>query len=162
MNEALQKAIELRNTEKFEEALAILETLHVQNPYDPLVNYHYAWTNDRMGRETAAVPYYVAAIENGLAGDDLRGALLGLGSTYRTIGQYENAIATLERGIEAFPTAPEFPVFLAMALYNRGESKEAVSMLLKTLIQVTDNQAILRLKKAIEFYAEDLDKVWLE
>jgi tetratricopeptide (TPR) repeat protein len=162
MNEALQKAIELRNSEKFEEALVILEQLHVQNPLDPLVNYHYAWTNDKMGRETAAVPYYVAAIENGLSDEDLRGALLGLGSTYRTIGQYENAVTTLKRGMESFPDAPEFPVFLAMALYNTGQAKAGMQMLLKVLIQVTDNPAVLRLKKAIEFYAEDLDKVWLE
>jgi tetratricopeptide (TPR) repeat protein len=126
------------------------------------VNYHYAWTNDKMGRETAAVPYYVAAIENGLSGDDLRGALLGLGSTYRTIGQYDNAVATLQRGMETFPTAPEFPVFLAMALYNTGQAKEGMQMLLKVLAEYNEHPSIQRFRKAIEFYAEDLDKVWLE
>jgi tetratricopeptide (TPR) repeat protein len=162
MNEALQKAIEARNSENFEEALAILEALHAQNPNDPLINYHYAWTYDRMGRETSAVPYYVRAIENGLSNDDLRGALLGLGSTYRTIGEFEKAVETLKRGAETFPDAPEFPVFLSMALYNVGQAKEGMSILLKLLVANTENQGILRLRRAIELYAEDLDRLWLE
>ena len=149
MNESLQKAVEARNSERFEEALSILEALYKENPDDPLINYHYAWTYDRMGRETSAVPYYVRAIENGLPDEDLRGALLGLGSTYRTIGEFEKAVETLQRGKDTFPDAPEFPVFLSMALYNVGQAKEGMSMLLTLLVENTSNQGILRLRRAI-------------
>lgn len=160
--EKLNLAIKYRSEDKFEEAETVLNELIADYPDRPELYYHMAWLHDRMGRETNAVPYYIKAIELGLAGDDLRGALLGLGSTYRTIGQYENAVATLKKGMETFPDAHEFPVFLAMALYNTGQNKEAVSILLKVLLETTNSEAILRFKWAITLYAEDLDRIWLD
>jgi tetratricopeptide (TPR) repeat protein len=160
--EKLNLAIQYRGEDKFDLAESLFNELIADYPDNPELYYHMAWLNDRMGREIAAVPYYVKAIELGLSGDDLRGALLGLGSTYRTIGQYENAVVTLKKGIESFPDAHEFPVFLAMAFYNTGQNKDAVSMLLNLLLETTNSEAILRFKRAIALYAEDLDQLWLD
>ena len=52
-----------------------------------------------MGLETEAVPYYEQAIANGLDGESLCGAYIGLGSIslYR---EYEKAITVLEAGVK--------------------------------------------------------------
>jgi tetratricopeptide (TPR) repeat protein len=127
-------------------------------PDDPHLNYRCAVIHDRMGLEHEAVPYYVAALENGLDGEDLRGAYLGLGSTYRAIGSYEAALATLDEGIALFPDADELPVFRAMTLHNLGRSAEAVSELLRALTRA--GEGVDRYRRAILFYADRLDETW--
>jgi tetratricopeptide (TPR) repeat protein len=119
-----------------------------------------AWLCDTQGKESEAVPYYERAIAQGLAGEDLRGAMLGLGSTYRCLGQYDRAVDMLRAGIERFPEAGEFAVFLAMALYNTGQHTEAMSLLLSTLVQSTHDDGIGAYRNAILFYHDKLDQTW--
>lgn len=162
IDKLLAEAIQFRIEEHYTEAEAILSELHANYPNNVLVNYHFAWLCDVQGKEKEAVPYYETAIKNGLDNIDLRGALLGLGSTYRTLGEYEKSVETLKQGMTLFPEANEFRVFLAMALYNIGDSKEAVSSLLKLLVDVSDDSSIQRFKRPIVLYAEDLDRTWLD
>ncbi len=162
MASQLDKAIVLRSTGDYAAAEVIMNELHHAHPTDALVNYHFAWLCDVQGKEAQAVPYYETAIANGLSDEALRGALLGLGSTYRTLGMYQQSVATLKQGIDRFPDAKEFPIFLAMALYNIGDYKQAVSDLLKLLLTVSDHPTIQRYQAAITLYADDLDKTWLD
>jgi tetratricopeptide (TPR) repeat protein len=157
---ALSDAIALRESGRDQEAREILLVLHASFPDDPVVNYQCAWVHDKLGLEVEAIPFYVNAIEKGLLGDDLRGALLGLGSTYRAVGRYEEAVATLRSGVETFPEAGEFPVFLAMALHNTGRHQESVSLLLKSLAGNSADQGVQRFRDAILFYADHLDETW--
>ncbi len=160
MNDKLAAAIEHRTAERFDEARALFVELLADHPDDARVHYHYAWMHDKMGDERGAVPYYERAIALGLPDDDLRGALLGLGSTYRTLGQYDKAVDTLRRGMERFPDAGEFAAFLAMALYNVGHHTEAMELLLKTLATTSTDPGIQRYQRAILFYADKLDETW--
>ncbi|MEO1166779.1 MAG: tetratricopeptide repeat protein [Chloroflexota bacterium] len=74
----LAKAIQLREQKQYAQAETLLRELLTSNPTDPQVNYHLAWTCDAQGKESDAVPFYKTAITNGLSGEDLRRALLGL------------------------------------------------------------------------------------
>ncbi|WP_309244147.1 tetratricopeptide repeat protein, partial [Paenibacillus sp. GbtcB18] len=49
-----------------------------------------------------------------------RGAWLGLGSTYRALGEYESARTCFRHAIREYPEAREFQIFYAMSLYNLG------------------------------------------
>ncbi len=69
----------------------------------PQINYQCAWVHDLLGREHEAVPFYERAIEEGLTGEDLEGAMLGLGSTYRALGEYQRAVEALRGGTPRFP-----------------------------------------------------------
>lgn len=142
------------------ESIEGLLALRTANPGDPGISYRCAKAHDRAGLEREAVPLYLEAIDNGLDGDDLRGAFLGLGSTYRAIGEYEKAMEIFDRGLERFPEAEEFVVFRAMARYNLGEPSTALSDLLKTLAEHSDSEWIKRYRRAIEFYADRLDETW--
>jgi tetratricopeptide (TPR) repeat protein len=160
IDDQLARAVELRNSGNAEAARDLLSELNAQRPDDPQVNLQSAWTHDKLGLEKEAVPFYERALELGLAGDDLRHALLGLGSTYRALGEYEKSKATLTRGVEAFPDDRGLQVFLAMALYNKGRAKEACEILLRLLSETTAADDILVYRAAIDEYTTDLDRIW--
>ncbi|WP_225744999.1 tetratricopeptide repeat protein [Marinilactibacillus sp. Marseille-P9653] len=80
------------------------------------MNYQCAWSYDLLREEEKAVPFYKKAIDLGLDGEDLEGALLGLASTYRTLGRYEESERTFLKGLELFPTNNAVKVFFAMTL----------------------------------------------
>ncbi len=160
MDDPLAQAIRLREEGRLEESRTLLMELVAAHPDDARVNFQTAWAHDRLGLEREAVPYYERALALGLDGDDLAGALLGLGSTYRALGEYERAVATLRRAAEAFPERCIMEVFLAMALYNAGEHREAMERLLRALAETSSDESIRRYQRAIAFYADKLDQSW--
>ena len=99
MNSRLEEAIQLREAGKLEQARVLLLDLVAAHPDNPTINYQCAWSHDALGLEREAVPFYERAIALGLRGEDLAGALLGLGSTYRCLGEYHKAIERLLRAL---------------------------------------------------------------
>lgn len=158
--DSLIRAVELRQAGQKEEALQMLRRLLTTAAHDPQLNYQCAWTCDSLGLESEAVGYYEAAIANGLEGEDLRGAMLGLGSTYRCRGRYEEAEAMLRRGLELFPDGTEFDVFLALTEYNRRAYPQGMERLLKLLLATTADPNIKKYARALAFYADKLDQTW--
>lgn len=156
----LTEAISVRESGRLEDARTLLMELYRERPDDAQVNLHCAWIHDELGLEREAVPFYERALELGLDGDDLRHALLGLGSTYRALGVYDRALETLTRGVETFPKDGGMKVFHAMALYNSGRAKEACELLLGLLADTSGDPAIGAYRPAIEIYAADLDRSW--
>jgi tetratricopeptide (TPR) repeat protein len=160
MEDRLAQAIHLRTEGRLEEARDMLLELAAAHPDDPVVSYQCAWCHDVLGLERAAVPFYERAIALGLGGTDLEGARLGLGSTYRCLGEYRQAIDTLQRGVAQFPGNRAMETFLAMALHNVGEHAEAIERLLRALAETSRDDSILSYKRAILFYADKLDQTW--
>ncbi|MBM7565047.1 tetratricopeptide repeat protein [Paenibacillus sacheonensis] len=135
-----------------------LLTLLAHYPDDAQINYQTGIAHDNSGLGREAIPYYERALALGLAGPDLERCLMGLGSTYRYWGHYEQAVSTLRRGAEEFPDNRAIQVFLAMALYNRQSYKESVEQLIATLMETTADEKLLYFKRSILGYAEDLDE----
>lgn len=129
-------------------------------PNDAELRYEAACVHDHLGLEAEAVPHYRAAIAGDLAAEKLRSAYLGLGSTYRALGAYRDARETLLEGLSRFPEANELKVFLAMTLHNLGESRQAVESLLRVIASTTGDPAIQAYRRAIEFYAQDIERAW--
>jgi tetratricopeptide (TPR) repeat protein len=160
LQEKLASAIQLRESEKHEEARQLLLELHSEFPEDPQVNYQCAWIHDLLGLEREAIPFYEKALRTGLEGDDLKSALLGMGSTYRCVGEYQKSIATFQVALYMFPDSQEFKVFLGMAYYNIGEHLKAMELLLNSLADTARDEGILRYQRAIRFYSDKLDQTW--
>lgn len=156
----LDHAVALRQGDRDEEARALLLQLHAERPDDAQVNLQSAWIHDKLGLEREAVRYYEAALENGLEDEFLHDALLGLGSTYRAIGDFDAALDTLTRGVSEFPADNGLRVFRAMALYNTGDAKQACETLLTVITETSGDQAVTRYRAAISEYAADLDRTW--
>lgn len=159
MNE-LQQSIALRQEGKAEEAIVLLKKITNQEPTHAQAWYQLAWAHDNLGLERDAVPYYEKAIQLGLDKEDQAGAILGLGSTYRTLGEYTQAEKWLAQGIQLFPERREFEVFYAMVLYNLGKHTEAMQRLLIQLADTSNDSNIVDYQKAIRYYADQLDRVW--
>ncbi|WP_019152592.1 tetratricopeptide repeat protein [Robertmurraya massiliosenegalensis] len=161
MNSKLLKAIKLRENGFYEQCYQEMTELAKNFPDDPEILYQCAWSCDSLGKEAEAIPYYESAIKLGLSGKELEGAYLGLGSTFRTLGNYVQSKAVLEVGMNLFPQNQALKVFYTMTLYNLNEHDKAMETLLSCLMENTANEDILAYKNAIQFYANKLDQIWV-
>ncbi|MBN8581392.1 MAG: tetratricopeptide repeat protein [Anaerolineae bacterium] len=160
MEERLSRAIQLRKEKKVEEARELMLALYADYPSNAQVNYHCAWVHDLLGLEREAIPFYEKAVQTGLSGEDLQGALLGMGSTYRCIGEYQKAHDTFQQAIALFPARHEFRVFLAITWYNLGQPAKAMELLLNSLVETSNDEGVIAYRNAIQFYADKLDETW--
>lgn len=144
--------------EMAKEQLLELSTLY---PDNAKVSYECAAVHDMLGHEKEAVPYYERAIASDtLSSDDLRGAFLGLGSTYRCIGEYEKSITLLTKALSLFPEDHSLRVFLALAKYNGKDFEGAIQLLLDSLVETSSSRSIQQYSRAIRYYRDRLDQVW--
>ena len=156
----LESAIQLRESGKASEALPILKSLLSNDANNPAILYQCGWACDVQGLEREAVPYYEQALENGLIGNEREGAFVGLGSTYRVIGEYAKSRSVFEKGMAEFPENKAIPVFLAMTLHNLNEHDLAMETLLSVVATTTRDKNIERYGNAIQFYKDKLNKTW--
>lgn len=158
----ITEAVRLRNAGQLEESHALLARLLGEYPDDPVINYQAAWTNDRMGLEHEAILFYERAIAAGLHGDDLRGALLGLGSTYRVIGRDADAVRTLALAVAQFPNDGALRTFYALALHSAGEHTRATQEFIWVILASSADPQIERYRNALAEYMEHPDELWLD
>lgn len=133
-----------------------LKDLDRRFPHVAEIAYQLAWTCDVLGREAEALPWYEKAVALGLPPNELSGALLGLGSTLRVLGQAERAVEVLRSGRRQFPENREFDVFLALALHDLGRHDESLKLVLEALCDTTDDPGLTAYQRAIRFHAEKL------
>jgi tetratricopeptide (TPR) repeat protein len=155
-----EKVRALRRAGQHEQACSLACELAASAAGDSELQYETACVHDHLGREAQAVSFYLAAIAGGLPPALLRSAYLGLGSTYRALGQYPAAERTLREGLQHFPDAAELKAFLAMALHNLGQSKAAVELLLVVLADTSADEHVRGYRDAISFYAQDIGRSW--
>jgi tetratricopeptide (TPR) repeat protein len=167
LRERLAEAIRLREEGRAKQDRPILETarnllleLGSAYPEHAEVTYQTAVVHDNLGLSREAIPFYLKALHQGLSGADLERALMGLGSTYRSLGQYKQAEGTLRRGMKEFPYNRAIQVFLAITLYNLQSYKEAMRLVLTNLTATTPDEKLQYFKRAISYYALHLDETW--
>ncbi|MBG0755605.1 tetratricopeptide repeat protein [Vibrio cidicii] len=160
MNEHIQHAIELRNSGDFEGSRKLLTALLCNEALAPQAHLHIAWSYDNQGLESEAIEHYNAALAGNLDTQEQFDALFGLASTLRSLGKYHDAATWFEKTRTLYPNAHEVTPFYAMCLYNLGDHKRAIEMLLNLLVETTNSEEILAYKRAITLYAQDLDRTW--
>ncbi len=160
MKAELEKALTLRRDGKLQQSSELLAKLVQALPDEAIVNYQYACSLDLLGEERQAVPFYEKAINLGLPPEEMQKAIVGLGSSYRALGEYEKSQSVFEQGMKLFPNNRAIQVFYSMTLYNLQEHRRAMEMLLRCLVETTSDEDILGYKKAIAFYAVRLDEMW--
>lgn len=155
-----EQARKLRAEGSFEKTMAFLRQRLAEQPDNPVVHYQIAWTHDALGKEADAAPAYEKALSLGLSGEDLEGAYLGLGSTYRCLGDYENSDRVFRRARELFPENGALRAFHALTLYNQKKHSSALELLLKELVRSSKDEHIQAYGKALLFYSEKLDETF--
>jgi len=161
-DERLAQASRLREEGELEQARELLLALRAERPDDAQVAVQTAWVHDSLGLEDDAVGHYESAIAGDLPDDDLRGAFLGYGSTLRALGRDDDSDRVLRQGIARFPDFRPLRVFHALTAYNLGRQRDAVEELLRVLVETTSDPEILRYRRSLTAYADDLDRSWLD
>ena len=160
MNGDINKGIELIEKGQTEEALNLFFKLLDREQNNAEILYQIAWCLDILERGKDAIPYYEKAIEIGMDDEKLKGALLGLGSTYRTIGEYQSSLKIFNQAVLQYPTNNEFKVFRTMTNYNLGNHEDAMRELLEVIADTSSDENVKAYKKAILFYSDKLNQVW--
>ncbi|MEK3994950.1 tetratricopeptide repeat protein [Psychrobacillus sp. FSL K6-2365] len=160
MIKEIEEAIILRNNGMKNESNELLLKLVEKYPSNASILYQCGWSFDILGEETKAVAFYETAIDLGLPNDEMEGAIIGLGSTYRALGDYEKSKRVFIRGIELFPNNKAIQVFYAITLYNLSDHSNATELLLEVLLETTEDKQILEYERALKFYSKHLDDVW--
>lgn len=133
-----------------------LQKLDRQHPNVAEINHQLAWTCDVLGRGNEALLYYEKAIALGLAPNELSGALIGLGSTLRSLGQLPRSGEVLRSGRAQFPGNREFDAFLALTLHAQGLHGEAVRLLMDVLCDTTEDVGLRAYQRTLRHVTSDL------
>ncbi|MEZ0392778.1 MAG: tetratricopeptide repeat protein [Pseudobdellovibrionaceae bacterium] len=150
----------LRREGQSDRAWTELQTALEKFPKSSQLHYLAACICDAERTEKEAVPYYHQAIELGLSDNDLKEAYLGLGSTYRSLGEYEKSKAVFQKGMAAFPDYRPYSVFLALTEFNLRNPDRAIQLLLEELLETTNEVSIKAFDKALRFYSTRLNEVF--
>ncbi|HBL7240642.1 TPA: tetratricopeptide repeat protein [Serratia liquefaciens] len=150
---------QLKELGRYQDATELAQQQLLQQPEDAVLHYQLASLYDVQGFEQQAIPCYQAALARNLPAPQRQEAWLGLGSTYRALGLYQQSLATFDQGLAEFPEAKEITLFRAMTLYNLGETKQAVADLLVLLAETSSHSDISSYQRAIRQYAADLDRI---
>ncbi len=126
-----------------------LQQLDRHHPNIPEINYQLAWTCDVLGRSAEALPYYEKAVALGLAPNELSGALIGLGSTLRSLGQLNRSAEVLTSGRAQFPENREFDAFLALTRHAQGRHNDSLRLLIDALCATTEDPGLRAYQRAI-------------
>jgi tetratricopeptide (TPR) repeat protein len=113
-----------------------IEDLVAELPPDSAVAaFERAGAFDSTGRSELAVPLYRRALELGLEGERRRRAVIQLASSLRNVGEAEESVALLTEEREATSDHLDDAVsaFLALALVDTGQERQAVSLALSAL-----------------------------
>ncbi len=129
----VRESLALLEGGKQEQALEILELNDARESSRADVNLCLALCLDSLSREDEAIPYYRNGIRLGLEGNDLKVALIGLGSSQRITGDTDGSIETLERVCGEFPQDAYAYVFLAITQFHSGLHGRATATLWKAL-----------------------------
>ena len=154
--EELDAIVGARAHGQLEEILPRLKSLDERHTNVAEISFQLAWTCDVLDRAAEALAYYEKAIALGLPPNELSGALLGLGSTLRVLGQFDRSAQVLQSAQAQFPDNPEFAAFLALTLHAQGKSAEALRLALETLCATTDDPGLTAYQRAIRHAASKL------
>jgi tetratricopeptide (TPR) repeat protein len=121
-------ATEYEQAERFDDAMAVYESLNKKNPkYEPAINNLAALLLDR--RTDKASHTRALALAQTLAGSDNPAMLDTLGWAHYRVGQYQEAVSVLERVVAKAGQFPIFRYHLGMAYFAAGNNVGAKQQL---------------------------------
>jgi tetratricopeptide (TPR) repeat protein len=139
-----------------EATIAYFRDLRDAHPEDARAMLEYAGSLDFAGREAEAAPAYEEAFAAGLDGDLLRQGLIQYGSTLRNIGRREAAVTALRDAVARFGGDDAARAFLALALVDADQPREAVATLLELALDRADSASLRQYARPLRAYARDL------
>lgn len=160
--ETIDRAKALRREDRLEESQDLLFELLEMFPDDPEVLFEVGGSFDVMGLEPKALPYYRQAIDSGLEGEALNECMICLGSSQRLVGEFQEAVDTLEDAVAEFPDSESAKAFLALAYYSNDQYDESVGLLLDLIVRTTGDEELKAYADTLDYFKDNLDELWEE
>jgi tetratricopeptide (TPR) repeat protein len=157
---SLKEAKQLRKQDQLEESNEVLLSLLQEYPDDPQVLFEVGGSYDLLGSANEAIPFYRRAIDEGLTGPDLQECYICFGICQRAVGDFEEALETLEEANDRFEGDNSIKAFHALAMYSTENYSESVRLLLEILIETSSDPDIQTYSDTLAFYKDNLDEVW--
>src|SRR5262245_32713436 len=148
------RATQLIDQERYDVAVGLLVPHLDAHPDDAEAWYQLGSAHDAAGREAEAVGPYEQALELGLSADLELATRIQFASTLRNLDRADEAVAILHAALEARPGHRAARMFLALALLDAGQPREAVHDLLDLLL--TDPGPPEAYARSLRWYADDL------
>jgi Flp pilus assembly protein TadD len=136
-------------------SIAYFRELVERHPDDPRAWYELACSFDREGREEEAVAPYKKALALGLTEPHLQGLMVGLGSTLRNVGAFQESVDFLSAAVERYPDHADLRVFLAFAKHSAGDHAGALVEALDVIL-ATPGVDLHGYGRAIRYYTDEL------
>jgi tetratricopeptide (TPR) repeat protein len=134
-----------------------LKTLDQRHPNVAEIAYQLAWTLDTLGRDAEARPHYDRALALGLPPNEHSGALIGLGTVCRNLGELDAAAEALESGQRHFPEQPEFDAYLALVRHDQGRHAEALQLAMNALLDTSEDPGITARQRDLRHFVSQLN-----
>jgi Flp pilus assembly protein TadD len=138
-----------------EASITYFRELVERHPDDPRAWYELACSLDREGWEEDAVAPYRKALELGLPEPHLQGLMVGLGSTLRNVGAYQESVEFLASAVARYPDYADLRVFLAFAKHSAGDHAGALVEVLDVIL-TAPGVDLHGYDRAIRYYTDEL------
>lgn len=146
---------ELERAGKDDEAIDHFRALVTDYPDNPRAYFEYGGAFDSAGHETEAIVQYNRSLELGLSAEYLPQIYLQLGSSLRNVGQWDEAVAMLQKAANEYPERPSLKVFLALAQETAGHTHDALTTLFELAVTHIDTADMQRYTRSIRAYIDD-------
>ncbi len=148
----LDAIVGARHGGKTDHVLPALKALDARHPHTPEIAAEIAFTHVSRGEDAAAIEHYDRALALGLPTPaEQANALAGRAACLLRLGRAEEAAAGLERARAQFPENAEFAAYLAVALKRAGRADEACTLLLDTLLELSDDVGLSAHQRSLRF-----------
>ncbi|RYL92138.1 tetratricopeptide repeat protein [Sporolactobacillus sp. THM7-4] len=148
--ETIRAACRLIDSENGKQGMDQLRDLWSQNPDQGEVFLEVALELDKRSMEDEAIPLYVKALELDLPDEKEWIALACLASSYRNIGDYVNALKTINHARKKYHSHPVIECFYSLILLDSKKCTEAVRTLGMTLLREADPNVFNGFREALE------------
>ena len=136
--------------------IPLARALSEAHPKDARLVYEWAGVLDAAGDEAAAVLLYLQALADGLREPHRHRAQLQAASSYRVLGQPDEALGLLDEVARSHPGEVALVAFRALTLVDTGAAREAVADLVDALVDHASDDDTAAYRKALHAYAAQL------
>jgi len=148
----LDAIVGARHGGQTDHVLPALKALDARFPHTPEIAVELAFTLASRGDDTGALHAYERALALGLPSPaEQANALAGRAACQLRLGLADDAVAGLERARVQFPENAEFAAYLAVALKRAGRADEACSLLLDTLLDLSEDVGLNAHQRTLRF-----------
>ncbi len=157
-HEAEEAITALWEDEDAERRIVTGTALYAAYPEDARIAYEYGGTFDSAGQPERAIELYREALSGGLREPFRHRAVIQMASSLRNVGGHEEAVALLDDLALDRPDSIGIAGFRALALHSAGRSDEALGSLLAAVAHGSMDEDVLRYRRSLTAYAEELDR----